>query len=304
MEIKLLKSFLTVIKYGSITYAAKELHISQPALTKQIQELEEEVGRQLLIRRKKKILLTETGSFLEQKAKRIVALADDTLNELQSHSTVIDGHISFGVTDPYAYTYLIDSLKTFHNQHRKVRLNYFSYDAVDLVRKVKDGELDYAIVTDQIDRSIFDYISLPISNNWGLAMHRNLVPKGASKITPQLALNYPLVYARQVANWKVLSEWLGYTIDKLNIMGNYNLANGLVNIITSKLAVGVVDEHVYQSIRNKDIAFLPFDPPLITPTYIIWSKSRITNKALEIFHSYMENNIQNLCQDSFMIIEQ
>ena len=96
MDIRILRYFLAITKEENITRAAKSLHIAQPSLSRQIKELEEELGKTLFIRGKRKITLTEDGILLRNRAEEIVSLLEKTEQELSSDSVNISGEVTIG----------------------------------------------------------------------------------------------------------------------------------------------------------------------------------------------------------------
>ena len=82
MEIRVLKYFLAVAREGNITKAAEILHITQPTLSRQLMQLEDELGAALFVRGKRKIILTEAGMLLKRRAEEIVSLSEKTELEI------------------------------------------------------------------------------------------------------------------------------------------------------------------------------------------------------------------------------
>lgn len=303
MEIRLLRSFLAVAARGSITLAAQQLHISQPALSKQLADLEAETGHQLFIRGKKRVTLTEPGIFLEQKAKLIISLADDTLNELTSQKTGVNGQISIGAAESGGFKVFSNTIREFHEQYPLVQLNFHANDFIESTRKLENGDIDYAVLLGEVDKSKFDVMELPYSINWGLLVNRSQLKSNINKVTPQDLPQWPLLYARQISTWTNISSWLGYTIDKLNIIGTYNLPYSASMLVRANLGAAIIPEGIVDTKADREVAFLPFEPPIANKVSVVWYKKRITTQAIDLFHSYLEKAVRNLWVDSFFIVK-
>ena len=167
MELRTLQYFLAVTKEENITRAAESLHISQPYLSKQLMELENEFGKQLLIRGKRKITLTEDGIILRKRAEEILSLVEKTEYDLSSNNTQVSGEITIGGNPTMT---VLNTAARLRSQYPDVHFQFYSSDAIDVLERLEHGSIDFAIFLEPIDISEYDYIPLPESSRWGLLM--------------------------------------------------------------------------------------------------------------------------------------
>lgn len=170
MDIRVLRYFLAAAREENITRAAESLHISQPSLSKQLIELEQKTGKQLLVRGKRKITLTEDGVLLRKRADEIVKLLEKTEHELSADSSQVSGEVAIGGNPTAAILMAASELRAFNPE---VQFRFYSTDAADVVERLEHGSLDLAIFLEPIDNVKFNYISLPDTARWGLLMPNN-----------------------------------------------------------------------------------------------------------------------------------
>lgn len=165
MDIRILRYFLAVAREENITRAAESLHISQPSLSKQLMELEQETGKQLLVRGKRKITLTEDGVLLSKRADEIVKLLEKTEHELSADSSQVSGEVAIGGNPTNT---ILNAASTLRAENPEVQFRFYSSDATDVVERLEHGSLDLAVFLEPIDNVKLDFISLPDTAKWGL----------------------------------------------------------------------------------------------------------------------------------------
>ena len=161
MELRTLRYFLAVTKEENITRAAERLHISQPYLSKQLMDLEQELGKQLLIRGKRKITLTEDGVVLRKRAEEILSLVEKTECDLRANHPQISGEIAIGGNPTMT---VLQAASRLRSQYPAVRFQFYSGDAIDVLERLEHGSLDLAVFLQPIDISQYEYLSLPESS--------------------------------------------------------------------------------------------------------------------------------------------
>lgn len=148
----------------NITHASESLHISQPSLSKQLMELEQEVGKQLLVRGKRKITLTEEGVLLRKRADEIITLLEKTERELNAASMQIGGEVSIG-GDPTPP--ILNAAAAIRRTFPEIQFRFYSSDATDVTERLDHGSLDLAVLLTPVDTTKYEYLSLPDSARWG-----------------------------------------------------------------------------------------------------------------------------------------
>ncbi|MFQ7103458.1 MAG: LysR family transcriptional regulator, partial [Anaerovoracaceae bacterium] len=223
MELRVLRYFLAVAREQNITAAAETLHVTQPTLSKQLMELEKELGRTLFIRGNRKITLTEDGMFLRKRAQEITELVDKTEAAFTADSETIVGEIFIGSGETEAIRYIAKSLSRLQALHPGVTFNLYSGNGEDVSERLDKGLLDFGLFVGMTDLKKYDYLTLPCYHRWGLIMRKDDSLAKEESITPDMLPGLPLLCSRQALIQNELSGWLGIAFEELNIIGTYNL---------------------------------------------------------------------------------
>lgn len=170
MEIRELRYFLAVAREENITRAAQSLHIAQPSLSKQLMELEKKLGKQLLIRGKKKITLTEEGAILRKRAEEIVELVEKTEHEISYDFEELSGDIYIGGSTSETILSVAADLR---REYPDVRFHFYSGDAQDVSERLNHGSLDFAVMLEPVDNIKYEFVSLLDCSQWGVLMNKS-----------------------------------------------------------------------------------------------------------------------------------
>ena len=281
MELRTLQYFLAVTKEENITRAAESLHISQPYLSKQLMELENEFGKQLLIRGKRKITLTEDGIILRKRAEEILSLVEKTEADLSSNNPQIGGEITIGGNPTMT---VLNAASHLRIHYPDVHFQFYSSDAIDVLERLEHGSLDFAIFLEPIDITEYDYISLPESSHWGLLMPSDCELAECDHIEKKDILNIPLVFHRRAGLQQLISHWADADVKDFNIAATYNVVNGSpTKFIRSGLGFYLTTEDLLPTILEPDVCFRPLNPPLEIHYALIWKRTAFHSKAAEVF---------------------
>lgn len=292
MEIRLLKYFLAVAQEENITRAAESLHISQPSLSKQLMELEHEVGKQLLIRGKRKILLTEDGVLLRKRADEIVKLLEKTERELSADTSQLSGEIAVGgnPTDT-----ILKAAAALREKNPEVRFRFYSSDATDVMEHLEHGILDLAIFLEPIDNLKFEYISLPDTARWGLLMPVGCGLAQKEYIREDDLLSVPLVFHRRAGLQRIISRWAETDIENFNIAATYNVVSGSPErFVTNGLGYFLTVADQIPEHLGSDVCFRPLFPPLNVRYALTWKRTAVLSKASLAFL----DSIRSVCANS------
>ncbi len=223
MDIRVLQYFLTVAREGSITRAAEILHMTQPPLSRALMDLEQELGKQLLIRGSRKITLTEEGLILRKRAEEMVELMEKTKAEITSSAENVSGDIYIGGGETEGFRIISKAAESVRAKHSGIHFYLFSGNADDVTERLDRGLLDFGILIEPADIKKYDFIRLPAKNKWGLLMRRDNKLAEKEYITPDDLNNIPLIASRQSMAHNELSGWLGREYESLDIVATHNL---------------------------------------------------------------------------------
>lgn len=220
MELRLLRYFLAVAREENITRAAERLHISQPSLSKQLMELERELGKPLLIRGKRKITLTEDGVLLRKRAEEIITLIEKTEQELNADTLQISGEVSVG-GNPTAP--VLAAAAAVHREHPDVRFWFYSSDATDVTERLEHGSLDFAVLLEPVDTTKYEYLSLPGSARLGLLLPASCALAGKAVLEKEDIYDLPLILHHRTGLQQQIAHWAQTDIERLHIAATYTI---------------------------------------------------------------------------------
>jgi len=282
MELRVLKYFLAVAQEQSISAAAEVLHVTQPTLSRQIQDLEYELGKRLFDRTNKKTVLTEDGIKLRRRAEDILAIVDQTTAEFHSTNEDLYGELRIGAGETDAMQLLCAAMNALHHKHAHVQYSIYSGIADDVIERLNHGSLDFGLLLEPVDKTDFNYIPVPISDQGGLLVLRNGPFCNLKSITPENIHAIPLFVGSRYGFAQSFSAWLGYDQKKLNIVGSFNLINNAAYMVKAGLGNAVTLEHLI-NITDSSLQFIPFEPPILHPMVLAWKKSPFLSDIGQLF---------------------
>lgn len=292
MDIRVLKYFLTVANVGNITKAAEILHITQPTLSRQLMDLEEELGTRLFIRGKRQITLTDSGLLFQQRVKEIISLLDKTERDLAEQKDLIGGVVSIGCVESTVSRALPELLEEFSNRHPRVQYELYSADGDDIREKLDRGNIDIGIFLEPIEAAKYEYIRLPYEEKWGILMRRDdpLAQKKSIGIEDILAL--PLIPPRRTIVQNEIASWLGVENDSLSIFASHNLLTNAMLLVERKLGYAICVSGSYTIRESSRTCFVPFEPERTTSHVLAWKKNKIFSSATAHFIQFIKDTYQ------------
>lgn len=291
MEIRVLKYFLAVAQEENMTKAAETLHTSQPNLSRQIAELEDSVGKKLFERRNRKVILTEEGMFLRKRAKEIIELAERTEADLISYNEEISGVVKIGAAETHAMHRLSDVMLSLRENHPQIQYDIFSGSTIEVTEQLNKGLLDFGVLVAPVDLSKYDYIKLPVNDIFGLIMRKDNPLSNKKSVTPQDLDEQPVLCARQQLDGNVLSSWLGYDVEKLNIVSTFNLITTPAMMVEAGLGSAFTFDKLVDTEGSRNICFRPLEPKVETSLYLVWQKFQMFSPAAKKFLEQIRENI-------------
>lgn len=287
MEFRVLRYFLTVAREASITKAANSLHLTQPTLSRQLQELEKELGQQLLIRGKSKITLTPEGMMLRKRAEEIVDMVEKTEAEFKSINDIVGGDIYIGCGETESMKYIAQVMKELQDEYPDIKFHIYSGNAEDVTEKLDKGLLDFGVLIQPIDLSKYDNITLPQKDVWGVIMPNDSPLSKKNVIKLEDLVDKPILVSRQMSK-KYSAEsgfldWFGEYFDSLNIVATYNLVYNAAIMVEMGIGYAVTLDKLVNTTNNSNICFRPLCPKLESRLDIVWKKYQIFSPAAKLF---------------------
>ncbi len=297
MEIRVLKYFLTVAEIGNITKAANSMHLTQPTLSRQLQDLEQELGQKLFIRGSKNITLTPEGMILRKRAQEIIELVEKTESEFTSIKDEVAGDIYIGAGETKTIKIIANVMKILQNNYPKIKFHIVSGDSEDLSEKLDKGILDFCIFIEPFIPEKYNYINLAEKDTWGILLRKDdpLTKKKSIKIED--IINLPILISRQAIKKTFknnpIINWFGKDFDKLNIAGTYNLLYNAAVMTEEKIGYTLGLDRLIADTLNSPLEFRPLEPKLEVSVSIAWKKNQVFSKPAKLFLKELQDNFSN-----------
>lgn len=291
MELRVLQYFLAVAREQSILRAAESLHLSQPTLSTQIKNMEEELGKQLLIRGTKgsrKITLTEEGMLLKKRAEEILELVRKTESEITLSDSIIMGDIYIGTGETDAIRLLAKAAKELQNTYPGIHYHISSGNAEFVVEQLDKGLIDFGIIFGQVDQTRYNSLKMPTKDIWGVLMRRDSALAQKETIAPEDLWDKPLIISHQRNQGKELSAWMKRDISKLNVVATYNLLFNASLLVDEGLGYAIGFDKIINITENSSLCFRPLWPNIEIEMSLVWKKYQIFTKAAEQFIKKIE----------------
>ncbi len=287
MEIRVLRYFLTVAREGNITAAANFLHLTQPTLSRQIKDLEKELGKQLLIRKSHNVSLTPEGMLLRKRAEEILAMVDKTEAEFTSIENTVSGDIYVGGGETQAIRDIAEIIKDLRDDYPGIHFHLYSGNAEDVTERLDKGLLDFGILIQPADLSKYNYINLPGKDIWGVIMPKDS-PLAAKKVIEKKdLLHLPLIFSRQAMSphpsGNEFADWFGEDFDKLDVVTTFNLVYNASILVEAGVGYAVTLDNLADTSEDSRLCFRPLSPRLESGLNIIWKKYQVFSPAAELF---------------------
>ena len=286
MELRVLKYFLAVAREENITRAAALLHLTQPTLSRQLMQLEEELGVQLFHRSRYHIVLTDEGMLLRRRAQELVDLAEKTEREFACRETELMGEISIGAGETRSMSFLSRAMVSFRTLYPKVTFRIFSANADDVKERLDMGILDMGLLTEPVDVGKYAFCRMREKDLWGVLVRADSPLAAMEAVTPQDLEDIPLLISGREIVQRELASWFGERWEKLQIAATFNLVLNAANMVRCGVGTALCFD---LNTAFDDLRFLPLSPRMETGTVLVWKKDQILTPAVEAFHQHIKN---------------
>lgn len=286
MELRVLKYFLAVAREENITKAAETLHITQPTLSKQIMDLEEEIGKKLFIRGNRKTALTREGLLLQKRAEEIIDLVSKTEKEISEDNEQIAGDVFIGAGETDGFRCILKTANNIKNMYPDIHYHISSGDIIDVLYDLDRGIIDFALVFGDVDRFKYDCIQLPHKDTWGVLMRKDSELADKNFILPEDLYGKPLIVSRQAHKKQEIANLFGEEYQNLNIVATNNLIYNASLMVDEGFGYAITFDKLINT-KNTNLKFIPFKPAFTADMHFIRKKNQVFSKASEIFFKYL-----------------
>ena len=296
MEFRVLEYFLAVAREQSISGAAEYLHLSQPTLSRQLKDMEDNLGKQLFIRGNRHITLTEEGMLLRKRAEEIVDLVHKTEADIKFSDEVISGSVYIGAGETDAVRFVAKAAQKLQSKYPMIRYHVFSGDAIDVAERLSKGLLDFGILFDPIDLSRFEHMKMPIKDTWGVLMRKDSPLAEKESVIPQDLWDKPLIVSRQQEENSALSKWMIKPFAGLNVAASYNLVYNASLMVDEGMGFALCLDKLINVSGNSNLCFRPLYPKLEAEMHFVWKRYQVLSKAAEKFLEYFSEELKQFHQ--------
>ena len=290
MEVRLLRYYLTVVREENITRAADILHMTQPTLSRQMTQLEEEIGEQLFIRGKH-LTLTDAGVMLRHRAEEIVQLMDKMEEEFRERNE-IGGQISIGCGGQRSVSFVLKKLSEFQTIYPRVKYRIYTNNADNIKDHLERGLLDFGVLLEPVDISKYDYIRLKGKDRWGILMPANSELSFKEYVTKEDLLGLPLMVTDRQILQKEIKHWFGEELERLNIVGTYNIITNVVSIVATSGVYALTIDGAVELYDENRLKFRALSPKLEMTSVLAWKKFNPGFGAVGKFLEYVKGGVE------------
>lgn len=295
MELRVLGYFLAVAREENFTRAAEQLHVTQPTLSRQIAELEAELGVKLFTRSSHNIVLTEEGMMLKRRAQEILSLADRTKRDFIGRQEELEGTVAVGSGEFLSTRLLTDCMAAFRRIHPLVKYELYSGNADNISDSIEHGLLDMGLMSEPVDIRKYDFVSMPIQEEWGALVREDSPLAGKSTIAPKDLIGLPLISAMSCTAQSNIGKWLGEYLNDADVIAKGNLLYNEALLAQSNVGAVI---GIRLGCRYDGLKFIPFDPPLESGTALVWKKEQVFSSATAAFIEFAKKYIKGITDDN------
>lgn len=283
MELRVLQYFLAVTREQSISGAAEALHLSQPTLSRQLKDMEEELGKQLMIRGNRKITLTEEGMILRKRAQEILELVQKTEHEITISDDVIAGDVYIGAGETDAVRLIAKAGRKTQMEYPDIHYHISSGDSTDVLESLDKGLIDFGMIFGAIDTSKYEYLKFPVKDVYGILMRKDSPLAVKDVIRPEDLHDKPIMFNRNTRDGDLLTSWLGKSLSELNVAATYNLLFNASLMVDEGLGYAFALDKIINTTGTGNLCFIPCEPDLSVGMSLIWKKYQVFPKAAKKF---------------------
>lgn len=290
IETRLLYYFLAIAREQNITKAAESLFVTQSTLSKQMMDLEKQLGKQLFIRGKRKLTLTEEGTYLRNRAQEILELIDNTESAFRTDAKTLSGDISIGCGETAVMDMIANQLAQFHNQHPDIKFHFHSGDADTVLERLNKGLVDMALLLGPIRQEKYDYLNLHQKDNFGLLMPSNCELALQQSVSIDQLKTLPMILAEQTFSGHQQLEWFGSDYSAMNVVATYNLIYNATFMVEHGIGYALCLDRLVNT-EGRNLTFRPILPELSVDLHIVTKKYQTFSPAVKVFLDQIKNYV-------------
>ena len=295
MELRVLNYFLAIAREENFTRAARQLHVTQPTLSRQIAQLEEELGVELFVRSNHNIILTEDGMILKRRAQEMLALAEKTKRDFVHREENLEGVISIGSGEFLSTRLLTDCIAAFREKHPRVRYEFYSGNAENIRDNMERGLLDVGLMSEPVDIRKYEFLSMPVREEWGVLVRSDSPLAEKTQVEPKDLIGVPLISTSGEFLQSRIGKWMGRYAGQADVIAKGNLLYNEAMLAESGIGavIGIRLHSSYDRLR-----FIPLSPRLESSTALAWKREQVFSAATTALIDFAKEYIQRIIEDN------
>lgn len=295
MDIRVLEYYLIVAREESITKAAAILHVTQPTLSRQLMQLEEELQVKLFNRTSHSVVLTEDGLLFKRRAQEIVALSEKTKRDFIRGNRELSGEIGIGCGEFRSIQIIAQIMKEFKKEHPFVTFQIYSGNSSNIKERIESGILDIGVILDYVDIRKYEYVRIPLSEEWGVLVREDSPLAAMEYVTPEDIWELPLIISERSMRDNELADWIGKKYEDLNIVSTYNLMYNAAIMVANGMGVAGC---IKLDCRYEGTRFVPARPSVKNNSVFAWKKALSQSQAVSSFIEFSRIYIKRISSNT------
>lgn len=283
MELRTLRYFLAAAQEENITRAADILHVTQPTLSRQMMDLERELGVTLMLRGKNGLTLTDDGIFFRQRAQEIVELADRLEKSFVERQNDISGMVVVGASEAVGSQTLAKLIKEFSEKYPAVQFTLYNETVDNVKDRLDKGLVDIGLLLEPIDVTKFDYVRLSRQDTWGLLVRDDHPLTKKESLAADDVAPYPLILPLRDSIRAEILNWLGREEKELKIPLFYTLLSNAALMVAEGLGCAFCMDGALAICSDPRLRFIPLEPRRMTHSVLVWKKNNLFSPATSLF---------------------
>ncbi len=283
MELRTLRYFLTAAQEENITRAAEQLHLTQPTLSRQLMDLERELGVTLMIRGKKGLTLTDDGMLFRQRAEEIVELADRLEQTFVERNAEVSGVISIGATESVGSRLFAKMIRKFSEKYPLVQFHLYNEMADYIKERLDKGLIDVGLLLEPVDTAKYDYLRFSQEETWGILVRNDHPLSARDSVAVEEIVEYPLILPLREPVRAEILNWLKKEEKDLKISLSYTLLSNAVLLVEEGMGCAFCLDGALAIHSSPRLKFLPICPEHSTRSVLVWKKNRLFSPACSLF---------------------
>lgn len=291
MELRVLRYFLAVAREQNITRAAEALHLTQPTLSRQMNELEQEMGAALFKREGRRTVLTYDGNLLKKYAEEIVELANKLQSDFDARGEKLQGTVAIGCVEAKGSGLLVSLIKTFHEKYPGVKFDLYNSYADDIKDRIDKGLIDIGLLLEPVDVERYDYTRLAADETWGVLVNADDPLAEKAQIKLQMLAGRSLIIPQRLATRQEIFSWFGHTGGRYKVFATYTLLSNAILMVEQGLGCAICLDGAIGIRDNSHVKFIPLFPVKKSGSLLVWKKNNVFNPAAALLIDMINKKI-------------